>query len=55
MKTNQGAIIFAESAVDHDRIRPSLREWGYREREIQRLLKELRVAQNRSRVLIAGW
>ena len=51
MKTNQGAIILAERAVDHSRIRAVLREWGYREREIQRLLKEPRVDQNRSRVL----
>ena len=50
MKTNQGAIILAERAADHARIRAVLREWGYREREIQRLLKEPRVDQNRSRV-----
>lgn len=54
MKTNQGAIILAERAADHAWIREVLREWGYREREIQRLLKEPREDQNRSRVPIAG-
>ena len=43
MKTNQGAIILAERAADHGRIRAILREWGYRESEIQRFLKEPRV------------
>jgi len=45
MKTNQGAIILAERAVDHGRIRAILREWGYRESEIQRFIKEPRVDQ----------
>ena len=45
MKTNQGAIILAERAADHGRIRAILREWGYRESEIQRFLKEPRVVQ----------
>ena len=45
MKTNQGAIILAERATDHGRIRAVLREWGYRESEIQRFLKEPRVDQ----------
>ena len=45
MKTNQGAIVLAEHAADHSRIRAVLREWGYRESEIQRFLKEPRVGQ----------
>ena len=45
MKTNQGAIILAERAADHGRIRAILREWGYREGEIQRFLKKPRVDQ----------
>ena len=45
MKTNRGAIILAERAADHGRIRAVLREWGYRESEIQRFLKEPRVDQ----------
>jgi hypothetical protein len=43
MKTNQEAIIPGERAADYDRIRAVLREWGYRESEIQRFLKEPRV------------
>ena len=45
MKTNRGAIILAERAADHGRIRAILREWGYRESEIQRFLKEPSVDQ----------
>jgi hypothetical protein len=45
MKTYQGAIILAERAADYGRIRAILREWGYRENEIQRFLKEPRVDQ----------
>jgi len=45
MKTNQGAIILAEQAADHGRLRSVLREWGYRESEIQRFLNEPRVDQ----------
>jgi hypothetical protein len=45
MKTNQGAIILAERAADYGRLRSVLREWGYRESEIQRFLKEPRVDQ----------
>ena len=45
MKTNQEAIILAERAIDHGSIRAVLREWGYRESEIQRFLKEPRVDQ----------
>jgi hypothetical protein len=45
MKTNQGAIVLAERAADHSRIREVLREWGYRESPIQRFLKEPRVDQ----------
>ena len=40
MKTNRGAIILAERAADHGRIRAILREWGYRESEIQRVIKQ---------------
>ena len=43
MKTNQEAIILGERAADYDRIRAVLREWGYRESEIQHFLKEPRV------------
>jgi hypothetical protein len=43
MKTNKGEIILAERAADHARIRAILREWGYRESEIHRFLKEPRV------------
>lgn len=32
------AIILTERAADHGGIRAVLREWGYRESEIQRLL-----------------
>jgi hypothetical protein len=45
MKTNQGAIILAERAADYGRLRSVLRQWGYRESEIQRFLKEPRVDQ----------
>ena len=45
MKTNQGAIILAERAADHGRIRAVLREWGYRESDVQRFLKEPRVVE----------
>ena len=45
MKTNQGAIILAERAADHGRLRAILREWGYRDSEIQRFLKERKVDQ----------
>lgn len=45
MKTNQGAIILAERAADYGRLRSVLREWGYRESEIQHFLSEQRVDQ----------
>ena len=45
MKTNQEAIILAERAADHGRIRAVLREWGYEENEIQRVLKEQRLSR----------
>ena len=45
MKTNQGAIILAERAADHGRIRAVLSEWGYRNSEIERFLKEPRINQ----------
>lgn len=43
MKTNEETIVLAERSADHSRIRAVLREWGYRESQIQRLLKEPRV------------
>ena len=43
MKTNEETIILAERSADHSRIRAVLREWGYRESQIQRFLKEPRV------------
>ncbi len=45
MKTDQGAIILAERAADHGRMRLILREWGYKESEIQRFLEQPRVEQ----------
>jgi hypothetical protein len=45
MKTNQGTFILAERAADYGRLRSVLREWGYRESEIQRFLREPRVDQ----------
>ena len=42
MKTNQEAIILAERAADYGRLRSVLREWGYDETDIQRVLKERR-------------
>lgn len=44
MKKNQ-AIILTERAADYGRLCSVLREWGYRESEIQRFLKEPRVDQ----------
>lgn len=49
MKTNQGAIILAERAADYVRLRAVLREWGYRESEIQHFLREQRVHQKLDR------
>jgi len=45
MKTNHGPIILAQRAVDQVRIRTVLHEWGYRESEIQRFLREPRLDQ----------
>jgi hypothetical protein len=45
MKTNQVAIILAERAADHGRLRAVLSEWGYEENEIQRVLKVPRLDQ----------
>ena len=45
MKTNRGAIVLAERTADNGRLRSVLREWGYEETEIQRVLKEPRVDQ----------
>lgn len=41
METNQAPITLSERAVDCDRLCSVLQEWGYREGEIQRLLKEV--------------
>lgn len=43
MKTDKGPIILTELAADHGRLRAVLREWGYRENEINRVLKEQRI------------
>ena len=43
MKKNQGPIILAERAADYGRLRSVLRDWGYEENEIQRVLKEQRL------------
>jgi hypothetical protein len=45
MKTNQGAIILAERAADYGRLRSVLREWGYKETDIQRFINEPNVVQ----------
>ena len=43
MKTDKGPIILTELAADHGRLRAVLREWGYGENEINRVLKEQRI------------
>ncbi len=43
MKSNKEAIILTERAADHGRLRAVLRDWGYAEHEIHRVLKEERV------------
>ncbi len=43
MNTNQGAIILAERTADDGTLRSILREWGYRESEIQRFLSDSKV------------
>lgn len=40
MNANQGTIILAEREADDVTLRSILREWGYRDREIQRVLSE---------------
>ena len=45
MNTNQGAITLAERAADDGTLRLILREWGYRESEIQRFLSDSKVDQ----------
>ena len=45
MKMNKKSIILSERAADYERHRAVLREWGYRENESHRLLKEQRVDQ----------
>jgi hypothetical protein len=49
MNTNQGAIILAERAADDGTLRSILREWGYRESEIQRFLSDSKVDQKPDR------
>lgn len=43
MNTNEGAIILAERTADNGTLRSILREWGYRESEIQRFLSDSKV------------
>ncbi len=43
MNTNEGAIILAERTADNGTLRSILREWGYRESEIQRFLSDWKV------------
>jgi hypothetical protein len=45
METNQTEIIFAERAANYGRLSSILRDWGYVELEIQRLLSEQGVDQ----------
>ena len=40
MKTNQGVIVLTDRTADHDRLRSVLHDWGYSEKEIQRLISE---------------
>ena len=47
MKTTKEAIILTERAADHGRLRAVLREWGYREDDIHRVLKEQRIDYRR--------
>ncbi len=42
MKANMETIILTERAADHGRLRAVLRDWGYEENEIHRVLKEQR-------------
>ena len=45
MNTKQEAIILAERPADDGRLGSILREWGYRESEIQRFLSDSEVDQ----------
>jgi len=45
MNTNQEAIILAERTADAGTLRSILREWGYRESEIQRVLSDSKIDQ----------
>jgi hypothetical protein len=47
MNTNKGAIILAERTADDGTLRSILREWGYRESEIQRFLSDSKVDPKR--------
>lgn len=49
MNANQEAIILAERAADDGTLRAVLREWGYRETEIQRFLSEPKADQKRDK------
>jgi len=49
MKTNQGAIILAERDADYGRLRSVLREWGYEDTDIQRVLKERRLSNTKKK------
>ena len=40
MKANQGAIVLIDQRADHGRLRSVLHDWGYTDREIQRVLYE---------------
>jgi len=41
MKADQGVIVLIDHAADHGRLRSVLQDWGYSEREIKELLKEM--------------
>lgn len=43
MNTKPGALILAERTADDGTLRSILREWGYRETEIQRFLSDSKV------------
>lgn len=45
METNRGTIVLAERAADVDRLRSVLREWGYKENEIHRVLNQQHAAR----------
>ena len=41
MKTNQGVIVLIDHSADHSRVQSVLHDWGYSEKEIQRLISEM--------------